>query len=149
MILKTERMGRKNKKGIGEVRKYRNFKVKLGSLTFDSKLESEHYVILLNRLSRGEIKDLARQVRIELTLNAKRKEDRVYYIADFVFFDLALGCWIVWDSKGMPTDAYKIKRKWLLDNFNGFLFVEHTKKEKKIYKPRGDMPLKIRVREEN
>lgn len=127
--------------------KYANQKTKLGGVTFDSKLESEHYVLLLNRLSRGEIKDLARQVRIELTLNAESKEDRVYYVPDFIFFDLVLGEWIVWDSKGMPTDAYKLKRKWLLDNFNGFLFIEHAKKEKKIYKPRGDTPLKIRVRE--
>lgn len=130
-----------------QMRKYRNSKVRIGSLTFDSKLESEHYVLLLNRLSRGEIRDLARQVRIELTLNAESKEDRVYYVPDFVFFDLVLGEWIVWDSKGMPTDAYKLKRKWLLDNFNGFLFIEHAKKEKKIYKPRGDTPLKIMVRE--
>lgn len=127
--------------------KYANQKSKIGGVTFDSKLESEHYVHLLNRLSRGELRDLARQVRIELTLNAESKEDRVYYVCDFCFFDLVLGEWIVWDSKGMPTDAYKLKRKWLLDNFNGFLFIEHAKKEKKIYKPRGDTPLKIRVRE--
>lgn len=127
--------------------KYGNQKSKIGGLTFDSKLESEHYVLLLNRLSRGEIRDLARQVRIELTLNAKSKEDRVYYVADFVFFDLALDKWIVWDSKGMQTDVYKLKRKWLLDNFNGFLFIEHTNKEQKEYKPKGSTPLKIRVQE--
>lgn len=127
--------------------KYANQKSKLGGLTFDSKLESEHYVLLLNRLSRGEIRDLARQVKIELTSNAEKHKDKVHYVADFVFFDLELNQWVVWDSKGMPTDAYKIKRKWILDNLNGFLFIEHSKKEKKIYKPRGDTPLKIRVRE--
>lgn len=129
--------------------KYGNQKSRVGGLTFDSKLESEHYVILLNRLSRGEIKDLARQVRIELTLNAKVREDRAHYVADFVFFDLGMDKWIVLDSKGMQTDTYKLKRKWLLDNFNGFLFIEHTEKQQKTYNPRGDMPLKIRVREEN
>lgn len=131
------------------MRKYRNNKVKLRGLTFDSKLESEHYLLLTNRLRRGEIRDLARQVRIELTQNAEKHKDKVHYIADFVFFDLALDKWVVWDSKGMPTDAYKIKRKWILDNLNGFLFIEHSKKEKKIYKPRGDTPLKIMVREKN
>lgn len=129
--------------------KYANQKSKLGGLTFDSKLESEHYLLLTNRLRRGEIRDLARQVRIELTQNAEKHKDKVHYIADFVFFDLALDKWIVWDSKGMATDAYKIKRKWLMDNFNGFLFIEHSKKEKKIYKPRGHTPLKIMVREKN
>ena len=128
--------------------KYGNQKSKIGGLTFDSKLESEHYVILLNRLSRGEIRDLARQVRIELTLNAKSKEDRAHYVADFVFFDNALNMWIVWDSKGMQTDVYKLKRKWLLDSRNGFLFIEHTNKEQKEYKPKGSIPLKFRVKEE-
>lgn len=127
--------------------KYGNQKSRVGGLTFDSKLEAEHYVLLTNRLMRGEIKDLGRQVRIELTINAEKREDRVYYVADFVFFDLALDKWVVWDSKGMQTDTYKIKRKWLLDNFIGFLFIEHAKKEKKEYSPRGSIPLKIRVQE--
>lgn len=129
--------------------KYGNQKSKVGNITFDSKLESEHYILLLNRLSRGEIRDLARQVNIELTQNADKHKDKVHYKADFVFFDVEVGEWIVWDSKGMQTDAYKIKRKWLLDSLCGFLFIEHTKKEKKEYKPRGSIPLKIRVKEEN
>lgn len=127
-----------------QVRKYRNSKVKLGSLTFDSKLESEHYLLLANRLKRGEIKDLARQVRIELTLNAKVREDRAHYVADFVFFDLALDKWVIWDSKGMPTDSYKIKRKWLLDMFCGFVFVEATKENQTYFEPRGEILTKFK-----
>lgn len=126
-----------------QVRKYNNNKVKIGGLTFDSKLESEHYLILTNRLRRGEIRDLARQARIQLTLNAEKHKDKVHYIADFVFFDLALDKWVVWDSKGMPTEAYKIKRKWLLDTFCGFVFIEHTSREKKQYEPNGKTPLKF------
>lgn len=129
------------------MRKYRNSKVKIGSVTFDSKLESEHYLILLNRLRHREIRDLARQVEIELTQNAEKHKEKVRYIADFVFFDVALGVWVVWDSKGIPTDAYKIKKKWLLDTYCDFLFIEHTKKEKKEHLPRGSIPLKIRVQE--
>lgn len=129
------------------MRKYHNKKVKIGKLTFDSKLESEHYILLLNRLSRGEIRDLARQAKIELTQHAEKHKDKVHYIADFAFFDLALDKWVLMDSKGFQTDSYKIKRKWLLDNFNGFLFIEHTNKEQKEYKPKGSMPLKIRVQE--
>lgn len=129
------------------MRKYHNKKVKIGKLTFDSKLESEHYVILLNRLSRGEIRDLARQVKIELTQHAEKHKDKVHYIADFAFFDFALDKWVLMDSKGFQTDSYKLKRKWLLDNFNGFLFIEHTKEGIKEYEPKGEIPLKMRVQE--
>ena len=115
----------------------------MGSLTFDSKLESEHYMLLKNRLKRGEIRDLARQVKIELTQNAEKHKDKVHYIADFVFFDLSLNSWIVWDSKGMPTDAYKIKRKWLLDMYCGFEFIEATRGGEKKYQANGKNLLKF------
>lgn len=124
--------------------KYHNSKVRIGSLTFDSKLESEHYLLLTNRLRRGEIKDLARQVKIELTQNADKHKEKVHYIADFVFFDLALNRWIVWDSKGMPTDAYKIKRKWLLDVYCGFMFVEATKDKLTKYEARGSVAINFK-----
>lgn len=123
--------------------KYRNSKVKIGSLTFDSRLESEHYMLLKNRLKRGEIRDLARQVKIELTQNAEKHKDKVHYIGDFVFFDLELNQWIVWDSKGMPTDAYKIKRKWLLDVYCGFVFIEAAKQGQKKYIANGKNLLKF------
>lgn len=127
------------------MRKYRNSKVKIGDLTFDSKLESEHFVALKYRLRRGEIKDLARQVRIELTQNAQNHKEKVHYIADFMYFDLALGEWVIWDSKGMPTDAYKLKRKWLLDCYRGFLFIEATKNGVKKFKPNGEIELKPKI----
>lgn len=125
------------------MRKYHNSKSRVGSQTFDSKLEAQHYLKLMQRLNHKEIRDLARQVRIELTLNAEKHKDKVHYIADFIFFDLALGEWVVWDSKGMPTESYKIKRKWLLDSFCGFVFIEHTSKEQKQYTPNGKIPLKF------
>lgn len=125
------------------MRKYHNTKSRVGTQTFDSKLEAQHYLKLMQRLNHKEIRDLAMQVRIELTLNAEKHREKVHYIADFVFFDLVLGEWVVWDSKGMPTDAYKIKRKWLLDSFCGFVFIEHTSKEQKQYTPNGKIPLKF------
>lgn len=123
--------------------KYGNSKVKKGDLTFDSQLEYQHFLVLFNRFQKGEIKDFARQVRIELTTNAKSNADKVFYVADFVFYDNALQSWIVWDSKGMKTDTYIIKRKWLLDTYCGFLFIEHTSKEQKQYTPSGGVPLKF------
>lgn len=124
--------------------KYRNSKARIGGLTFDSKLESEHYMLLKNRLKRGEIRDLARQVKIELTQHADKHKDKVHYVADFVFFDLSLNSWIVWDSKGMPTDAYKIKRKWLLDTYNGFIFIETSKSGSKEFIPNGKICLEFK-----
>lgn len=121
--------------------KYRNSKVKIGGLCFDSKLESEHYLLLTNRLRRGEIKDLARQVEIELTQNAQKHKDKVRYVADFVFFDLTLQKWVIWDSKGMPTDAYKIKKKWLLDTYCNFIFIEASKSKEQQLLPNGKNPL--------
>lgn len=123
--------------------KYKNIKSKVGSQVFDSKLEAEHFLLLKLRARSGKIKNLSRQVEIELTLNAETHKDKVHYIADFVFFDLALGEWVVWDSKGVPTDAYKIKRKWLLDSFCGFIFIEAMKKKEKQYLPKGKIPLKF------
>lgn len=117
--------------------KYRNSKVALDGLKFDSKLEASHYLLLKNRLRRGEIKRLARQVEIELTKNSKNNKDKVRYVADFVFFDLSLNSWVIFDSKGVLTDAYKIKRKWLLDRFCGFRFYEHTSKEVREFEPNG------------
>lgn len=121
--------------------KYRNTKTKIGGLVFDSKLEAEHYQTLLSRLRRGEIKELGRQAKIKLTQNQEKAREQVFYIADFVFFDNALNEWIIWDSKGVKTQAYVIKRKWLLDYFCGFKFVEVTKKGSVEYIPVGEINL--------
>lgn len=104
-------------------------------------------MLLKSRGLKGEIKNLSRQVSIELTKNAKKHLEKVFYIADFVFFDVERDCWIVWDSKGMPTDAYKIKRKWLLDTYKGFVFIEANKREKKEFIPNGEILLEFKAKE--
>lgn len=121
--------------------KYRNSKVKILGITFDSKLEADHYLELCTKAKAGKIKDLSRQVKIELTSNAEKHKDKVHYIADFVFFDLSLNSWVVWDSKGMPTDAYKIKRKWLLDMLGGFVFIEASRNSRTTFEARGKISL--------
>ena len=99
--------------------KFKNHKVKNILGAFDSKLEYKHYLLLKAREQKGEISHLARQVRIKL---GKAKECKVYYIADFVFFDNIANIWVVMDSKGVETDAFKIKLKWLLDSYSNFRF---------------------------
>lgn len=97
--------------------KFKNHKVKNILGAFDSKLEYKHYLLLKTKEQKGEISHLARQVRIKLG-----KDCKVYYIADFVFFDNIAEIWVVMDSKGVETDAFKIKLKWLLDSYSNFRF---------------------------
>lgn len=110
--------------------KYRNQKTMIDGFKFDSKLEASHYLILKQRLLKGEISNLARQVKIPLSENKK-----LSYIADFVFFDGS--CWWVMDSKGFLTKEYKVKRSWLLDKFFGFKFLEKTAKGEQVFMPSG------------
>lgn len=121
--------------------KYRNTKTKIKGIVFDSKLEAEHYQSLLSRLRRGEIKELGRQAKIRLTQNQEKAREQVFYIADFVFFDKIKNEWVVWDSKGVKTQAYIIKRKWLLDCYCGFIFIEASKNGKVEYFPNGKIKL--------
>lgn len=121
--------------------KYRNSKVKIGDLKFDSRLEANDFLFLKREQELGNIHSLARQVKIELTQNATKHKEKVFYIADFVFFDKAQNSWIVWDSKGFPTDAYKIKKKWLLDKYRGFIFIENSKQGREQITPSGEIEL--------
>lgn len=99
--------------------KFKNHRVKniLGS--FDSKLEYKHYLLLKSKEQKGEILHLKRQVRIKLGV---AKECKVYYVADFVFYDNIDKIWVVADSKGVATDTFKVKLKWLLDSYSSFRF---------------------------
>ena len=99
--------------------KFKNHRVKniLGS--FASKLEYKHYLLLKAREQKGEITTLKRQVRIKLGV---AKECKVYYVADFVYYDNLNKIWVVMDSKGKPTDTFKVKYKWVLDTYSNFRF---------------------------
>ena len=90
-----------------------------GGLRFDSQREAHRYceLRLLEKVKR--IKDLRRQVRYVLIPAQKDKtgkllEREVSYVADFVYYDLALGREVVEDVKGCRTEVYKIKKKMML-----------------------------------
>ena len=93
--------------------KYRNRKVTVDGITFDSKREANRWCELKYMERAGLIKDLRRQVRYELipSLNAGKKiiQRSVTYVADFVYWQD--GKWIVEDAKGCRTDVYKLKKK--------------------------------------
>ena len=104
--------------------KYRNKKVTVNGLVFDSMKEANRWGQLKLMERAGRISNLRRQVRFCLipeqrmpdTLGPRggRRKGKIiekgcYYVADFVYEEN--GRTVVEDTKGFPTEAYKIKRK--------------------------------------
>ena len=86
---------------------------------FDSQHEHQRWVILKLMERAGKIKDLRRQVKYVLIpaqhdVSGKLLERECSYVADFVYYDLALKQEVVEDAKGMKTDVYKLKKKMML-----------------------------------
>lgn len=100
------------------MRKYRNKKVTLGNMTFDSKKEANRWVELAIMQKNGEITDLDTQVVFELIpaqrdpVTKKVLERAVHYVADFVYYRGNEK--VVEDTKGFKTPDYIIKRKLML-----------------------------------
>jgi hypothetical protein len=93
-----------------------------GAIYFDSLSEARHYVSLLHREKRGEIRNLKRQV--DYPLCAPRfygGEDIItVYRADFQYVDVATGEKVIEDRKSPATKTalYRIKKKWLQTQYN-------------------------------
>ncbi|CAM2151285.1 DUF1064 domain-containing protein [Paraburkholderia tropica] len=101
--------------------KYRNTKCEHDGIKFDSQKERSHWFELVQRQARGEIRELELQVRFELTPRKQRDdgtwERASYYVADFVYIEVASGKRIVEDVKSPATrknPAYVQKRKQML-----------------------------------
>lgn len=94
--------------------KYKNKKVTIDGITFDSRLEANRYCELKLLCQAGEISQLRLQPEFEL-IPAFRKNGKAYrrtvYRADFMYFDKKTGKYIVEDTKGFKTDVYMLKRK--------------------------------------
>lgn len=93
--------------------KYKNRKVIVDGIQFDSQKEAEYYCRLKLLKQAGEIKDFGLQPRYEL-LPAFEKNGKKYraitYVADFVIVNND-GTTDVVDVKGVETQVFKIKRK--------------------------------------
>ena len=127
--------------------KFKNHRVKniLGS--FDSKLEYKHFLLLKAKEQKGDISHLKTQVRIKL---GRSKECKVYYVADFVYYDNIDKIWVVMDSKGKPTDTFKVKYKWLLDTYSNFRFdIAYANKLESYYPYDEKNPELIKKSEKN
>ena len=112
--------------------KYKNKKVTVDGITFDSKKEANRYKELKALEQAGAILDLRLQVKYTLIpaqripiarfgKNGKRLKDHwrtiekeCAYIADFVYYDCNADEVVVEDTKGVKTKDYIIKRKLML-----------------------------------
>ena len=110
-------------KGFNVRSKYKNKKVEVDGMKFDSKREYNRWMELQIMEKAGLISNLQRQVPFELIPKQKVNiqkgtghitvsERSVKYIADFVY--MQDGRKVVEDTKGLRTPEYVIKRKLLL-----------------------------------
>lgn len=87
--------------------KYRAKKTTLDGIQFASKKEADRYWELKILQKQNKIRNLKLQVPYVLYVN---NHNICKYIADFVYDD-SQGNSIVEDVKGMPTPAYRLKKK--------------------------------------
>ena len=95
--------------------KYFNKKVIIDGIKFESKKEGKRYTELKLLKRAGLIKELELQKVFELqpkyTNNKGEHIRAITYKADFYYYDKAKEKYVVEDTKGYRTEAYKIKKK--------------------------------------
>lgn len=98
--------------------KYKNKKVVIDNILFDSKKEANYYTYLKLLEKAGKIKNLELQKKFILqdkfTLNGKTHR-AITYVADFVYEEN--GQVHVIDTKGYRTQVYKIKKKLFMKKY--------------------------------
>jgi hypothetical protein len=102
--------------------KYRNVKTVADGQTFDSRREADYWLLLKSREQLGEIANLRRQVRFELCCPDQSAPNLstvvAYFVADFVYETYNIvtdkNVMHVLDAKGMRTQIYKLKAKWMM-----------------------------------
>jgi hypothetical protein len=99
--------------------KYRNVRVVVDGLKFDSKREAARWQELKLLERSGEIRDLERQQRYRLFVNGTHICD---YVADFTYW-VRRGDYVVEDSKGVKTEGYRLKKK-LMQALHGIEITE-------------------------
>lgn len=115
--------------------KYGNRKTVVDGITFDSKKEANRFRELQLLERAGKITALQRQVKYVLIPTQREFSNEIYkkgahqghfkpgkvlekecsYIADFAY--IQDGAYVVEDTKGVRTEAYKIKWKLMLERY--------------------------------
>ena len=97
--------------------KYRNTKIMVDGIMFDSKAEGKRYMELKLLEKAKEIEDLELQPKFELQPKYKNNKGQtiraITYKADFRYHIPNTGETIVEDVKGMETKEFKLKKKLL------------------------------------
>lgn len=92
--------------------KYRNKKVTIDGIKFDSRHEANRWCELKLMERSGLISDLRRQVKFVLI--AKSDHGRaIHYIADFTYHQD--GKTVIEDAKGFKTAVYKLKKRMMAE----------------------------------
>ena len=105
--------------------KYNAHKVTENGYTFDSGAEARRYRELKLMQGANQISCLVVHPMYALLpafTHIGGKERPVDYIADFRYWDEAIGAYIVEDVKGVQTDIFKLKRKILLWRYPNMIF---------------------------
>lgn len=94
--------------------KIRHNRVECDGYKFDSQQEKDYYLVLKNKLICGEIRDIkihpSYTLQEKFTKNGKNYR-KIYYSADFAFYDVAKSKYRVIDVKGFETPVFKLKHK--------------------------------------
>tara|TARA_Y100000361_G_scaffold119976_1_gene111553 strand:+ start:1236 stop:1661 length:426 start_codon:yes stop_codon:yes gene_type:complete len=121
-------------------------KTRYDGILFDSKLECDRYKYLKQLEKEGLIKELKTQYAFKLIEKGEKQNHRinsivrknskvisaVKYYADFFYYNVKLGCWIVNDAKGRTSEVYKLKLKLFLAlNGENFEFLETYRDSKR------------------
>lgn len=112
--------------------KYKNKKIKIDGIEFDSQLEADRYYQLKILERANEIKYLHRQVEFVLQPNYKKNNKTIRaikYVADFVYYDLRRGKTIIEDTKGFRNEVYKLKKKMFEYKYNDLEITEITRED--------------------
>ena len=106
-----------------EKSKYKNKKIIIDEIKFDSTKEGKRYIELKQKEKQGEISNLRLQVKFELQPSFKingKTIRAINYIADFVYEAKIIDTEddefceykkVVEDTKGFRTEVYKLKKK--------------------------------------
>lgn len=93
--------------------KYKNIKMEVDGIVFDSKCEARYYMYYKHLEAAGTIKDLQLQVPFNFVYNGKKI---FKYIADFCYND-EFGYHVI-DVKGVQTSVFKLKKKLIEAQYN-------------------------------
>ena len=97
--------------------KYRNNRVMVDGIYFDSQLEADFYVDLKLQLRMGTIKGFCRQPEFILLEGFAGQKPETYR-ADFIVFSLDDTAEVI-DTKGFETEVFRIKQKQFKAKFPG------------------------------